>query len=200
MEATHPFPDRARLTGVVHGVRNRWRMKRALRGASVVLAAGFVLLAGSAYLLDRLHYGHTAVIVTRIVVLVAIAILAGVFVLAPLLPKRKPSDRRVALYLEEHAPSLDAALLTAVELQEIEAAAAKEDDLRARRPVSATLLAHLTRTALERVHTIDDGKHVDERELHISAGILAGVAGIALLITLVGPPVLRHGMGLVFAP
>src|SRR5256885_15983772 len=104
MEATHPFPDRARLTGVVHGVRNRWRMKRALRGASIVLAAGFVLLVGSAYALDRLHYGHAAVVATRILVLAVIAILAAIFVVAPLLPKRKPSDRRVALYLEEHAP------------------------------------------------------------------------------------------------
>src|SRR5256885_13659844 len=200
MEATHPFPDRARLTGVVHGVRNRWRMKRALRGASIVLAAAFALLAGSAYLLDRLHYGHTAMVVTRLVVLVTVAILAAILVVAPLLPKRKPSDRRVALYLEEHAPSLDAALLTAVELQEREAKADAGDAIRTRRPVSSTLLTHLTRTALERVHSIDDGRHVDERELHMSAGILAGVIGVALLVTLLGPTTLRHGMGLMLVP
>jgi hypothetical protein len=54
MESTNTFPgDGARLTRVVRGVRNRWRMKRALRGASIVLAVAFVLLAGSAFVLGR---------------------------------------------------------------------------------------------------------------------------------------------------
>ena len=70
MESTHPLAsDGASLTGVVHGVRDRWRLKRALRGASIVLAAAFVLLAGSAYILDKLYYGHTALVVTRGIVL-----------------------------------------------------------------------------------------------------------------------------------
>ncbi|HKW47382.1 MAG TPA: DUF4175 family protein, partial [Gemmatimonadaceae bacterium] len=201
MESTHHLPsDGARLTGVVHGVRDRWRLKRALRGASIVIAAAFVLLAGSALVLDKLHYGHTALLVARVIVLFIVAALAIVFVVVPLLPMRRPSDRRVALYLEEHAPSLDAAVLTAVELQELETARDKADAVRARRPVSSTLLSHLTRTALERVHTIDDGRHVDERELNVTAGILAGVAGIALLVTVLGPSALRHGMGLMLVP
>src|SRR5438477_1045064 len=201
MESTHPLAsDGASLTGVVHGVRDRWRLKRALRGASIVLGAAFVLLAGSAYVLDKLHYGHTALVVTRGIVLLIVAVLAAVFVGVPLLPRRRPSDRRVALYLEEHAPSLDAALLTAVELQEREAKVDAGDAIRTRRPVSSTLLSHLTRTALERVHSIDDGRHVDERELHVSAGILAGVSGVALLVTLLGPTTLRHGMGLMLVP
>src|SRR4051812_20323628 len=202
MESTHAVPESARLTGVVRSVRDRWRMKRALRGASIVLAVAFVLLAGSAFVLDRLHYGHTALVVTRLIVLVFVAILAAIFVVAPYLPRRRPSDRRVALYLEEHAPSLDAAVLTAVELQEIEAELAKADAerLRTRPVVSSTLLSHLTHTALERVHGIDDGRHVDERELHVSAAILAGVVAVALLVTVLGPSTLRHGMGLMLVP
>src|SRR4029077_14035843 len=118
MESTHPLPsDSARLTGVVHGVRDRWRLKRALRGASIVLAAAFVLLAGSAFVLDKLHYGHTALVIARVIVLFIVAALAIVFVVAPLLPARRPSDRRVALYLEEHAPWLYAAGSTASGLQ-----------------------------------------------------------------------------------
>src|SRR5690242_20863958 len=103
MESTHPLPESARLTGVVHRVRDRWRLKRALRGASIMLAVAFVLLASSAYVLDRFHYGHTALVVARTIVLVVVAILAAILVVAPFLPKRRPSDRRVALYLEEHA-------------------------------------------------------------------------------------------------
>src|SRR3954467_9523928 len=98
MESTHPLPESARLTGVVHRVRDRWRLKRALRGASIVLAVAFVLLAGSAYLLDRFHYGHTALLVARTIVMVVVAGLAAVLVVVPFLPRRRPSDRRVALY------------------------------------------------------------------------------------------------------
>ena len=201
MESTHPLPESARLTKVVHGVRDRWRLKRALRGAAIVVAAGFVLLAGSAYVLDKLHYGHTALVASRVIVLLIVSVLAAVFVATPFLPRRRPSDRRVALYLEEHAPSLDATVLTAVELQELEQARnVRGEAVRSRRAVSSTLLSHLTNTALERVHKIDDGRHVDERELHVSAAILAGVAGIALLLTLFGPATLRHGMGLMLVP
>jgi uncharacterized protein DUF4175 len=189
--------DSARLTDVVHGVRDRWRLKRALRGTAIVLAAAFVLLAASALVLDGLHYGHNAVLVVRTIVLLAVAGLAAVLVVVPLLPKRKPSDHTVALYLEEHEPSLDAAVLTAVELQEREA---RTDELRRRGPISPSLRDQLTHSALERVHTIDDGRHVDERELHVSAGLLAGVLGVALLTTLLGPASLRHGMGLMLVP
>src|SRR4051812_47837648 len=83
MENAHSLPESARLTGVVHSVRDRWRMKRALRGASIVVAAAFVLLVGSAFALDRLHYGHTALVVTRVIVLVVITVLAAIFVVAP---------------------------------------------------------------------------------------------------------------------
>lgn len=189
--------DSARLTDVVHGVRDRWRLKRALRGAAIVLAAAFVLLAASALVLDGLHYGHNAVVVVRTIVLLAVAALAAVLVVVPLLPKRTPSDHTVALYLEEHEPSLDAAVLTAVELQEREARA---EEMRRRGPISPSLRDQLTHNALERVHRIDDGRHVDERELHVSAGLLAGVLGVALLTTLLGPASLRHGMGLMLVP
>ena len=162
-----------------------------------MLAVAFVLLAGSAFVLESLHYGHGPLLIVRGIVLAIVAAMAIVLVVVPLLPVRRPSDRRVALYFEEHAPSLDAAVLTAVELQELDVAGAKApsaEAARGRRPVSSTLLGHLTRTALERVHTIDDGRHVDERDLHVSAGILAGVVGVALLVTLFGPPISsRHG-------
>src|SRR5689334_1551735 len=201
MESTQPLPEGARLTKVVHGVRDRWRLKRALRGASIVVAVAFVLLVGSAYLLDKLHYGHTALVVTRSIVALIVVALTALLVASPFLPKRKPSDRRVALYLEEHAPALDAAVLTAVELQEMEGAHQPNDDaIRTRRPVSNTLRSHLTATALDRVHTIDDGRHIDERELTVSAALLAGIAGVALLVTLLGPATLRHGMGLMLVP
>src|SRR5436309_3537321 len=148
METTHDFPnDGARLSGVVRGIRNRWRLKRALRGASIVVAAGFILLAASAFALDALRYGETAVTVVRALALLALTGLAVVFVVLPLLPKRMPADRRVALYLEEHEPSLEAAVVTAVEVRERQATAgeplANEPAHSAvvRQPLSAALVS-----------------------------------------------------------
>ena len=177
MESTHDFTsDGARLTDVVRGIRNRWRLKRALRGASIVIAGGFVLLATSAFILDALRYGETAVTVVRTLALLLLAVLAVIFVVLPLLPKRMPADRRVALYLEEHEPSLDAAVVTAVEMQEREGSGRTRSVPPAvgnhpdrgplpavGQPLSASLVAHLTHSALDRVHKIDDGRHVDER-------------------------------------
>ena len=46
MDSVHGFAtDQGQLAGVVRGVRNRWRLKRALHGATLTVAAGFVVLA-----------------------------------------------------------------------------------------------------------------------------------------------------------
>ena len=36
--------DQGQLAGVVSGVRNRWRLKRALHGATITVAVAFVVL------------------------------------------------------------------------------------------------------------------------------------------------------------
>ena len=41
------------LIGVVRGVRNRYRTKRALRGAAITVAASWAILAASAYCDER---------------------------------------------------------------------------------------------------------------------------------------------------
>src|SRR5262245_10744065 len=198
MEFTHDFTtDSARLTGVVRGVRNRWRLKRVLRGATIALAAGFLALVASAFLLDALRYGETAVVAVRIAVAVIVAALAGFFVVLPLLAVRAPDDKRVALYLEEHEPSLDAAVVTAVELSDKQAMARVE---KRGTPLSPALFKYLLQNALERTRKVDDGAHVDEREVRFAAGGFACVAGVALLTTLFGPSSLRTGFKLMLTP
>src|SRR5437868_15409450 len=88
------------LIGVVRGVRNRYRAKRALRGAAITVAASWAILAASAYAMNALHYTDGAVLGTRVVALLAILGVAVWSIVLPLRPKF--GDDQVALYLEEH--------------------------------------------------------------------------------------------------
>src|SRR5438067_1769985 len=118
MESVHGdglAPKQSELMDVVRGVRNRYRAKRALRGAAITVAVGFVLLTASAYAMSVLKYTDGAVLGGRLVALVAIAAMTAWLVVRPLLPGL--GDEQVALYLEEHEQSLNAALVTAVEMQ-----------------------------------------------------------------------------------
>jgi len=65
---------------------------------------------------------------------------------------------------------------------------------------SPAFIQRLTRAALERVHVVGDGKTIDAGELRTNGGILAAIAAAAFLITMFGPPVLRHGVRLVAVP
>ena len=49
------------LIGVVRGVRNRYRAKRALRGAAITVAASWAILAASAYAMNAMRYDAAAV-------------------------------------------------------------------------------------------------------------------------------------------
>src|SRR6185312_1554530 len=156
-----------------------------LRGAAITVAGAWVVLALSAYLLNLLKYSDGAVLGVRIVALTAIVALIARFIARPFLPKL--GDEKVALYLEEHERSLKAAVITAVEMQRGGAAAA------ATAPRSPAFIDRLTRAALERVHTAGDGRAVDAAELKLNGGVFAAVSAAVVLLTLLGPQVLRHG-------
>src|SRR5262245_19223585 len=112
----------ADLLHVVDKVRRRWRMARVLRGSAIVVVALFATLITAAALLDALAYDPTAVIVARIFAGVIAAALVARYVVRPFLPK--PPDAQVALYVEEHEPSLEGALVSAVEVSKGPAATA----------------------------------------------------------------------------
>jgi len=100
MGSVHGFSaDQGQLAGVVTGVRNRWRLKRALHGATITVAAGFVALALSAYATRALHYGDASLWIFRLLSIAAIVTCAVRFIVAPL--RATPRDAQVALYIEE---------------------------------------------------------------------------------------------------
>src|SRR5688572_20188019 len=105
--------DRMRVVEILRSVRSRWRLRVAMRGIAIVLAAGMAAFLVSAYGLNALRFSATAVVIFRLLSWGVVVALAYLHLFRPL---RAPiSDERVALYLEEHEPSLEATLLAAVE-------------------------------------------------------------------------------------
>ncbi|MFI5246834.1 MAG: DUF4175 family protein, partial [Gemmatimonadales bacterium] len=183
--------DQAQLAGVVSGVRNRWRLKRALRGATVTVAAGFIVLAVSAYATRALHYSDSAIWIFRIASLAAIVACAIRFIVTPV--RATPPSTQVALFIEEHERSLDGAVVTAVDVQS--SAAAGSASVR-----SPALVARLLRFALDRMRRVDGGRAVDASDLQRTSLVFAAVSAAALGIALFGPVALRHGLGLLLTP
>jgi hypothetical protein len=104
---------RNRVFDVVRGVRWRWRTRQVLRGLVWVGAlTGFVLFA-SAWGLERLRYAPEWVVAFRYLTWGTLLISTFLFLIRPLF--KRVTDGQVALYLEEHEPSLEHAVVSALQ-------------------------------------------------------------------------------------
>ena len=104
---------RTELVDVIRRVRNRWRLRLALRGAVVVVAGTVLALLLSASGLESLRFSAPAIITFRIV---TVAVFVGLLFYGLVWPlRRRVTDAQVAMYLEECDPTLEAAILSAVE-------------------------------------------------------------------------------------
>ena len=81
MESIHGIGEQAELLKVVRGVRTRWKLKHALRGAALTLAGTFVVYAITAIVVHSLNYSESSVMAGRIVCVIAFLALAFQFVL-----------------------------------------------------------------------------------------------------------------------
>ena len=101
------------LLGIIAEVRRRWRLKLALRGVVRVLAVLLAFFLVAAILMQWDRFSPVSIVMAR--VLLAVTLLTSIywFFVRPL--RRQVTDEQVALYLEEHEPSLQATLLSAVE-------------------------------------------------------------------------------------
>src|SRR5262245_53858031 len=101
------------LMEIISEVRARWRAKLVLRGAVRVLAAAFALFILAAYGMEWAKFTPASIIGAR--VLMAAVLVASVFFFLVTPLRRRVTDEQVALYLEEHDPSLQATLVSAIE-------------------------------------------------------------------------------------
>lgn len=175
-------PSRSGLLDVIRQVRARWRLKLALRGVARFLVAMVLVLIGSAYALESLRFSPDAILAFRIVVALALFASAAWFIVRPLL--RKVADEQVALYLEEHEPTLEATIITAMEAEQ--AGRAHE--------MSPALVRRLIEAALERCHEIEDGRRVERLPIKRYATAAGIVAIAALALFALGPAYLRQAL------
>jgi hypothetical protein len=173
--------DRSNLTSIVHQIRKRWRMKLALRGAAFVLAGCVLALVVSAYGLERLKFSPGSIIAFRVAMIMITGVLAGYFFVLP--QWRRVTDEQVALYLEECEPSLETAILSAIEAEK-----GAENST-----ASPALARRLVEQAIDRCAAIEHGRRLEAGPFRRYSTVLATTAATALLVFLVGPAYLRHG-------
>ncbi len=107
--------DRSELTSIIREIRNRWRLKLAVRGAAFVVGGFLLTLLLSAYALETLKFSPGSIIAFRVGMVMIFGALAGYFFVLP--QWRRVTDEQVALYLEECEPTLETAILSALEAE-----------------------------------------------------------------------------------
>src|SRR5258705_10889915 len=173
---------RTELVDVIRRVRNRWRVRLALRGAVVVVAGTVLALLLAASGLESLRFSAPAIITFRIVIVGVFVALLLYGLVWPL--RRRVTDAQVAMYLEECDPTLEAAIISAVEATSGGGSAAH----------SPRLVEKLVEQAIEKCDAIDRGRSVDRSVAQRHAATLAGIAAFVALLVAFGPAYLRHGL------
>ena len=165
-------------------MRNRWRLKLALRG---VLRAGIVagvLLIAAAYGIEQARFSPASVWAARGLLVASLLASGYWFLFRPL--RRQVTDDQVALYLEENEPSLQATLLSAVEAS------------RAGNPESAALVRRVVEQAVEACSRVGASRRVEQAPLRGYAASLAAVALVAAVVVLMGPAFIRQALSAMF--
>ncbi len=176
---------RTELLNVIRRVRNRWRLKLALRGIVIVVGGTLAALFLSASSLEALRFSPAAIITFRLIAFLIFGILAYIGLFRPL--QRRVTDSQVAMYLEECDPTLQAAILSAIE------SSSALDNPTETGP-SPRLVERLVEQAIDRCRAIEDGMAIERPKLRRQGATLAAVVVIAALILAFGPAYLRHGM------
>ena len=183
--------NRDDLFNVIRRVRNRWRLRVAMRGTAVVAAAGLAAFLLSSYGLEFFKFSAGAVVAFRVLTWLTLVGLLYWFLARPL--ARAIPDERVALYLEEHDPSLQAAVLSALEETKLGERTDSPD-------YSPALVDRLIQEAVEHCRELDWGAAVEREKIRRSSGYLAVVSAVALLAFILGPSYLRDGATALMAP
>jgi hypothetical protein len=174
---------RGRIFELVRGVRWRWRIQQTLRG--LVWAGsltGLVVFAG-AYGLERVRFAPEWVVAFRYLTWGTLLVSTYWFLLRPLL--RRVSNTQVALYLEEHEPTLEHSVVSALD----EGSSA-----------SPELHSRVIEVAIEKARQVRNGRRVEQGRLYKFAGALTALVVLALSSTLLGPTHLRHGLAALLMP
>lgn len=169
------------LLSIIHDVRRRWRTKLLVRGAALAAVCGGAALVLAASGLQWMRFTPQSILAARIIIAVLFGVLAYLLLARPLM--RRVSDEQVAMYLEEHEPSLEATIISAIE--------AERTGLSQESPA---LVRRLVESAIERARSIEEGRRVERAPLRRYAGALGAAMLVAIAIFLLGPSYMRHAL------
>ncbi len=190
---TMAFPRASRdvLLSMIRAVRSRWRLRVVLRSLTVLLGAGVGTILVAAYGLEQFRFSPAAIITARVVTYLVLAGLGWFFFVRPL--ARRVSDQQVALYLEEHEPTMHELLLSAVDAGSPARPPAQTGE-------SVAMLGRLVESAIEKCQESDLGRGLERRSLRRSVAVMGGIALAAAAIFSIGPAYLRQGALAVLVP
>ncbi|MFC1664149.1 hypothetical protein ACFL17_00790 [Pseudomonadota bacterium] len=175
------------LSQVIDWVRQRWRLRLLISGLVWILGIGTIVLSLFAWLLDHWHFVEPAVWWFRIFTVFSLGCLLFYYFFRPL--NRPVSNANVALYMEEHEPSLKSIILGAVD------ATNAEDKVQ-----SPQLVAQLRAKALDACRSVNYGQGVEVKQLQ-RAGLKLGLMLLFVLGLFVSPPhFLRSGAPVLLMP
>jgi hypothetical protein len=183
-EALGGGAERQELIDVIRQVRKRWRTRLLLRGAIVVLGGGLLALLLASWGLQMARFSPSSVIGFRIAVFTVFAALAAIWFIRPM--RRQASDVQVALYIEEHEPSLQAAILSAVD------AGATSADV-ARPGVPQVIVDRMIAQAVDKCRESEAVRGVGRLAVRRNTLVLGTLAAVVALLLAVGPEFFRQG-------
>ena len=163
-------------------IRRRWRTAEVLRAAARAMMA-VALIAAAAALTARWTAPSDGA-------LMALAALATILCLAivglvawPL--RRRPDDRQVARYVEEHCPELDDALVTAV-------------DIRRAGTADRGFAPLVVEAAERRLESVDLSRICDPTHLRNAGGLAAAGAAALVLAAILAAPMIETALQLAY--
>ena len=150
-----------------------------MRGAVVVVAGTVLALLLSASGLESFRFSAAAIIAFRII---SITIFVGLLAYGLVWPlRRRVTDSQVAMYLEESDPTLESAIISAVEAT---ANGGSPDH-------SPQLVDRLVEQAVDRCIAVERGHTADNTSVRRHALALAAIAAIATMVVALGPRAAR---------
>lgn len=174
------------VTDVIRAVRAGWRRKLLVRGLLRVLIAGALILIGASVALEALRFTPASILTFRLVTLAGIVAVAYWWIVRPY--RARVSDEQVALYLEEHEPSLNNLLVSAMTAQR----RGNPDEH------SPALVAKLVDEAVRRCQEVEAGRRIEQPIVKRYSLMAAGALAAALAIFAFGPAYLRHGLSAMY--
>ncbi|MXX85823.1 MAG: hypothetical protein F4Y71_05140 [Acidobacteria bacterium] len=180
------------LLRVIRRVRNRWRTRRLILGFTIVGAAAVLVVGVSSAAMDALRYAPWVVRGLQVAAWLAFGAAAWRFVIRPL--RSRVTDEQVALYVEEHDPTLREAVSSGVELGH------RSPPDGAGGGISPDLTRLVVEEAIRRLETLNEGRLIETSALRRAGGALATVGGVAIVASLLAPPALLRGAALLLSP